>query len=267
MYFSHSGFWVTYACPEKQSCPEFTVLNIQFIIQDFSATRACPEKQSCPEIFHCIEYTFHIQDFWATCACPEKQSVPENFHCIENVFFIIQNFSAARACPEKQSCPENFHCTEYTFYIQDLWGTCACPENFHCNKIYFIIQDFSATRACPEKQSCPAIFHCIEYTFYIQDFWVTCPCPEKQRGPEFTVLKMYFLLLRIFEQLALALKNRVALECFTEFKYFFIIRDFCASSACPENRVCPEFFPARGGCRSPRPPPRTPMLLYLGPES
>jgi len=35
----------------------------------------------------------------------------------------------------------------------------------------------------------------------------------------FTVLNMSFLLFRIFEQLALALKNRVALELFTVLKY------------------------------------------------
>jgi len=37
---------------------------------------------------------------------------------------------------------------------------------------------------------------------------------------------MYFLLFRIFEQLALSLKNRLALEFLTVFKYFFIIQDF-----------------------------------------
>jgi len=41
----------------------------------------------------------------------------------------------------------------------------------------------------------------------------------------FTVLNMYFLSFRIFEQLALALKSRVALEFFTVLKYFFIIQD------------------------------------------
>jgi len=44
--------------------------------------------------------------------------------------------------------------------------------------------------------------------------------------PEFTVLNIYFLLFRIFEQLALALKNRVALEFFTVLKYFSLFRIF-----------------------------------------
>jgi len=64
---------------------------------------------------------------------------------------------------------------------------------------------------------------------------------------------MYFLLFGIYEQLALALKNRVALEFFTVLKYFFIIQDFWATSACPENRVCPEIFQARGAAAPPDP--------------
>ena len=58
--------------------------------------------------------------------------------------------------------------------------------------------------------------------------------------PEFTVVNIYFLSFRIFEQLALALKNRVALKFFTVLKYF-IIQDFWAICACPENRAFPEF--------------------------
>ena len=49
----------------------------------------------------------------------------------------------------------------------------------------------------------------------------------KNRGcPELTVLNVYFLLFKIFEQLALALKNRVALECFTVLKYILLFRIF-----------------------------------------
>jgi len=49
----------------------------------------------------------------------------------------------------------------------------------------------------------------------------------KNRGcPEFTIVIMYFLSFRIFEQPALALKNRVVLEFFTVLKYLFIIQDF-----------------------------------------
>jgi len=39
-------------------------------------------------------------------------------------------------------------------------------------------------------------------------------------GPEFTVMNIYLLSFRIFEQVALALKNRVALKIFTVFNIF-----------------------------------------------
>jgi len=70
---------------------------------------------------------------------------------------------------------------------------------------------------------------------------------------------MYVLLFRIFEQLALALKNRIALKIFT---VFFIIQDFWATTACPENRVCPKIFQARGCDRT---DPPTTRLVRLWP--
>jgi len=45
----------------------------------------------------------------------------------------------------------------------------------------------------------------------------------------FTVLNMYFLSFRIFEQFALALKNRVALKFFTVLKYFFYHSGFLSN--------------------------------------
>ena len=90
--------------------------------------------------------------------------------------------------------------------------------------------------------------------FYIQDFWATCTCPEKQRVLWIHCTEYVFFIIQIFEQLALALKNRVTLEFLTVLKYFFIIQDFWATRVCPENRFCPKSFQARGGGRPPRPP-------------
>jgi len=61
----------------------------------------------------------------------------------------------------------------------------------------------------------------IQPTFYIQDFLATCACPEN-----FTVLKYMPFTFWIFEQLALALKNRVCPGIFTVLNIFFIIQDF-----------------------------------------
>jgi len=44
----------------------------------------------------------------------------------------------------------------------------------------------------------------------------------KRVCPGFTVLNIYLLSFRIFEQLALALKNRIALKYFTVFNVYFL---------------------------------------------
>jgi len=106
-------------------------------------------------------------------------------------------------------------CFEYTFCIQGFWVTCAYPE----------------------KQSCPENFHYFEYTFYISDFWATSACPEKQRVPwKFSLYWIYILSFRIFEQLALALKNSCP-ENFHCTEYTFHIQDLWVTCACPEKQL------------------------------
>jgi len=138
----------------------------------------------------------------------------------------------ALALKKKQSCPGNFHCSEYTFYIQDFWATCACPEKnrvpwIHCTEyLFFIIRDFWATCTCPEKQSCPGVFTVmkIRFAFICEQLALAL----KNRGcSEFTVLNIYFLLFRIFEQMRLPWKkNRVAQKFFIVLKYISSFRIF-----------------------------------------
>jgi len=52
---------------------------------------------------------------------------------------------------------------------------------------------------------------------------------------------MYFLLFRIFQQLALALKNRVALEICTVMKYILSFRIFEQLATALKNRGALEF--------------------------
>ena len=53
---------------------------------------------------------------------------------------------------------------------------------------------------------------------------------------------MYFLPFKIFEQHALALKNRVCPENFQAIEYIFCHSGYLSSSALAmKNRVCPEF--------------------------
>ena len=114
----------------------------------------------------------------------------------------------------------------------------------------------------------------------LTEVYCTCACPEKQFALKFfTLLNILFTsTFRIFEQLALALKNSVpwihcteyiffmirdfwtayacpdkqsSTEIFHCIEVFFIIQDFWATCAWPENRVCPEIFQAGGAVSSP----------------
>ena len=132
---------------KHRGSPEFTILNVFFIIQDFWETCACPE------IFRCIGYIFYYSGVLSNLRLPWKTELPWNFslywiyvvhsgvlrnsglpwiYCIECRFFIIQDFWATCACSEKQSCPGIFRCTEIYFIILDFWGTCGCPKNRVC---------------------------------------------------------------------------------------------------------------------------------------
>ena len=136
------------------------------------------------------------------------------------------------------------HCIGNFFTIQLFWTTCTCPEKhiwseiLHCIEIFSIIQDFWVTYVCPEN------FHCIEYTFHIQDFWATCACPEKQSVPWIHLLKAYFYHSGFLNNLLLRWKTKLPwnFSLFWNFEIFFIIQEFWATCACPENKVCPEFF-------------------------
>jgi len=232
--FYHSGFLSNLRFPRKTEFPRnFSLYWVCFYIQDFRATCACPEKQSLLWEFSLYWiYFFTTHDFWATWDCPEKQSLPWIFSLYWNIFYHSGFLSNSRV-PWKQSFPENFHGIEHTVYI-------------------------------------------------IKGFWATCTWPKEQSRPEtFTVLNVYFLSFRIFEQLALALKTEFALHfhCIRFFfkenvRYpvlicrdsislilgtrigslkplkktwciehiFFIIQDFWATCACPENRVDLKIF-------------------------
>jgi len=104
------------------------------------------------------------------------------------IYFLHSGFLTTCACPEDKFSPEIFHCVEIFFYYPRLLSNGACPE----------------------------ILHCIEYTFYIEEFEQLAIALKSIGWPEFIARNMYFLLLRIFEQLGRALKN----SCPGIFHYF-----------------------------------------------
>ena len=167
--------------------------------------------------------------------------------------------------PNYTDHPEvNIHCIENFFTVHDFWATCACPENFHCIEYAFTLRIFNNLRL-PWKQSFPWNFSL--YWIYLLPFrifeqlalalknrvaqkfslyWIyflhsgvlsNLRMPWKTEG----ALNIYFLLFRIFQQLALALKNRVTLEFFTVLNILFTFRILEELALSLKNRVCPEF--------------------------
>ena len=120
------------------------------------------------------------------------------------------------------------------------WIHCDCIETF------FIVQDiFEQLALALKSRVCPEIFHCIGYIFHHSGFLSNLCFPWKTEfGLKiFAVLNILFTF-TIFEQLSFALINR-AFPAFAILNiYFFIIQDFWATCACPENRVWLQNFQA-----------------------
>jgi len=121
--------------------------------------------------------------------------------------------SHGQACGSPQvdiHCIKFFHRSRFLSNLRLPWKNRVALKFFTVLNILFIIQDFWATCACPENRVCSGMFHC-------------------------RLLNMYFLAFRIIEQLALALKNRVALEIWNCIVCIFTIQDFWATLRLPGN--------------------------------
>ena len=155
------------------------------------------------------------------------------------------------------SPPNWAHVTNHDFGPDTNYTSTNCTDrpqvNIHCIEHFFIVHDFWATCACPEKTELPWNF--LLYWIYFLHSGVLSNLHAlalKNRGcPEFTVLNVYFLLFRIFEQLALALKNRVDLEFFTILKYILWFRIFEELTVALKTEFALKIFKPGG-----RPPPR-----------
>ena len=141
------------------------------------------------------------------------------------------------------------HFVEHFFTVQDFWATCTCPEKQSLPYISLHWIYFWPFRIFKQLCPCPENFHCIEHTFYFQDFWATCACPEKQSVPwRFSLhWNIFYHSGRIFEQLALALKNSLCPE-FNVFNIYlspFRIFDKLALALKTESAL-KIFWPKRG---------------------
>ena len=228
----------------------FTVFDIFFTIRIFEKLCAWPEKQSCPGNFHCIEYTFCIQEFWATCIhLPWKMEGALNSQYWLYIFY-HSGFLSNLRFPWKTELPWNFSLYWNIFYhsgfLSNLglpWKT-DLPGNVSLYVIYFLHSEFlSNLHALALKNRVALIFFTVfEHVFcIIQEFWATWACPEKLSCPEIFRCMEYTFTFRIFEQLALALKNRVALM-FSLYGMYFYILNFWATCAGPEKQRVPWIY-------------------------
>jgi len=121
------------------------------------------------------------------------------------------------------------------------------PSEYTLNTLYwkyFHRSGFLSSLRLPWKtEFALKCFTVLNIFFTIHEFWATLRLPWKTEFALkfFTALDILFTF-RIFEQLALALKNRVCPDFTVLNIYFFIIQDFWVTCACPEIFHCIEIF-------------------------
>ena len=142
------------------------------------------------------------------------------------------------------------HCIENFFTVQDFWATCACPEKqslpwkFSLYWIYFLSFRIFEQLAFSLKNRVALKFLTVLNHFYDSGFWATCACPENRVCPEFTVLNIYFFIIKEFWATCACPEKHELPWNVSLYWNIFIIQDFWATCICPENRVCPESFQA-----------------------
>jgi len=165
-----------------------------------------------------------------------KTEFPLKIFTVLNVF-LHPGFLSSLRLPWNTECALNSLYWIYSFYHSGFLRNSRLPWKIECaqNWIYWI------------------------YIFYHSGFLSNLRCPENRVALIFfTVLNMYFLSFRIFEQLALDLKNRVAPEFSTVLKFFYH-SGILSNLRLPWKQSLPWTFSSPGSDRPPRPPQRTPM--------
>jgi len=169
-------------------------------------------------------------------------------------------FEKIAIAPKHRVCPENFHYIEYTFHHSGCLSNLRLPWKTECalNSLYWIYifyhSGFLSNLRLHWKTIALKFFTVLKYFLSFRIFERLALTLKNRMCPEFTVLNIYFLSFRIFEQLALALKNRVALKFFTLLKYFLSFRIFeQLALALKTEFVMKVFKPGvRGGLPTPR---------------
>jgi len=174
-----------------------TVLKIFSPFTIFEQLALALKTEFALEFFHCIEYLFYHLEFLSNFAHALKNRVAVKIFTVLNMLLhsgVLTNLRLA-------------------------WKT-EQPWTFSLNWNIFIIQDFWATSRWPWKTV--LLWNFSLYWINFLHSGVLQLVALKNTGClEFTLLNIYFLLFRIFEQLVLALKTEFALKFFTVYTWNF----------------------------------------------
>jgi len=235
------------------------------------------ENRVCREIFHCIEYIFYHSGFLRNLRLPSNTEFALKIFTVLNILlhsgflsnltlpwktkralnslywiYIFKSFKIFErlALALKNRVALKFFTALKYFYHSGFLSNLRLPWKkrvaLKCFTVlkYVYRLGFLSNLRLPWKQDLHWI-HCIEYIFFIiQDFWATCACPENTSWPDIFHCIQIFLSVRIFEQLALALKTEFALNSLY-WIYIFYHSGFLSNLRLPWN------FSGRGGDRPP----------------
>ena len=188
-----------------------------------------------------VQIFFIFQDFWATCGLPWKTECALNSLYLIYIFLIIQNFEQLAHALKNKVCPENFHCIEIFLFVRIFEELALALKTefimkfFAVFNIIFTFRSFS--NFCLPWKTERAWIHCIECIFILQNFEQLVLALKNRVYPE----KFYYIEIRIFEELALALKTEFSLNFFTVLNILFTFRIFEQVVLALKNRVYPEF--------------------------
>ena len=101
IYFLHSGYLSNFCLPWKTVCPELTVLNVFFILQNFEQLALPLKNRVCPENFHCIEITIFEE-----LALALKTEFFLKFLTALNIVFTFRIFEQLVLALKNRVCPE-----------------------------------------------------------------------------------------------------------------------------------------------------------------